>query len=405
MWKWTDPNNIKAIIIDCDSVDKEIIEFDYASIINNVNIYYAKNIFKNDLTLLDTYDYFDEYDLISKVLKDSNCSTYSVISISCSHEFIKSMMQYHIGTVFGDEIKKEFLENVPDYTFKKDDRLKKILNYQFAGYAAEVIVSNIKNKRKSLLSCKVQIQLDNGTLKELDLYFGGRYYSESHKYLFDDPLSTLVRSFKKQYIESIDDFFDSALQHLYKCDNSLNLITYVPLKKSETKEKFDRFDSLKLPKISRELEFKSVVKCVKDFHQKENDYFARQNAPIDAFEVVENVQHKNIILLDDVYTTGATVKEIAKVLYEAGANHVIALLLAVNQTTESSAIPYKRIICPICGHNMRLKMGVNGLFFGCENYKSHPTNKKNINFIVGIKQLKELNKLDMQSFIDLDDEY
>ena len=49
-----------------------------------------------------------------------------------------------------------------------------------------------------------------------------------------------------------------------------------------------------------------------------------------AFEVVhpENVKGKRIILIDDVYTTGSTLRECAKALKKAGAKSVDALTVA-----------------------------------------------------------------------------
>lgn len=50
----------------------------------------------------------------------------------------------------------------------------------------------------------------------------------------------------------------------------------------------------------------------------------------DAFEVrkKDNITGKNIILVDDVYTTGSTINECSKVLIKAGANKVTVLTLA-----------------------------------------------------------------------------
>jgi ComF family protein len=46
-----------------------------------------------------------------------------------------------------------------------------------------------------------------------------------------------------------------------------------------------------------------------------------------AVRAPQNIRHKNVLLLDDVYTTGATVNECARVLHQNGAARVDVLTL------------------------------------------------------------------------------
>jgi len=54
----------------------------------------------------------------------------------------------------------------------------------------------------------------------------------------------------------------------------------------------------------------------------------RQSNLRGAFKVVGNARGKRLILLDDVMTTGATVRECSKALIRAGAKEVVVVTLA-----------------------------------------------------------------------------
>jgi competence protein ComFC len=58
----------------------------------------------------------------------------------------------------------------------------------------------------------------------------------------------------------------------------------------------------------------------------------RQQNVKQAFKICfpENIKNKNIIIIDDVLTTGATLTEIAKVLKDAGADQIWALTVALD---------------------------------------------------------------------------
>ena len=61
-----------------------------------------------------------------------------------------------------------------------------------------------------------------------------------------------------------------------------------------------------------------------------NDKERRRNIK-GAFIVRKEVWGKKIVLIDDIYTTGSTLDEAAKVLYKAGAEKVYFLTISIGQ--------------------------------------------------------------------------
>lgn len=58
--------------------------------------------------------------------------------------------------------------------------------------------------------------------------------------------------------------------------------------------------------------------------QSQLDYAARQSNIRDVFQIHIDVRDQHILLIDDIYTTGATLTELARALHEAGASAVYA---------------------------------------------------------------------------------
>lgn len=241
------------------------------------------------------------------------------------------------------------------------------------------------------------------------MYFGGRYYASKHMYILNDPLSYIVKQFKSKYVKAVDLFFDLACIYIASI-KQVDYFTYVPLKPNDIeKGKFDRFKNLKLSGLKQEnIKLDNLLECTKNFSQKGNDLYVRREVVKGAFKIIDNVDVKNktIVVIDDVFSTGSTIFEVAKTLYEAGAKKVIAIILSVNQLTESS-IEYKNLKCKVCGSNMRIRMNnkTGELFFGCENYMEHEEEKSTGELIPGMNALKKKNKFEIFEIIDLLDEF
>lgn len=408
MWKWTRPDNIQLLILDGDTLEEEFLTYPYSKdgkIIKKIIVTKTDKLISYENSIM----YFDLYDLIQEVMEKEKCESYAIISISKDILFLKSMIEYHIGTILVGNLIHDFLKNIPDYDVLTIKQIVEVLNYDRKGYCAEIFATYESSKKTmSLLFCNESITLADGSERVVDLYFGGRYYANKHMYILNDPLSHIVKQFKSRYVKVVDLFFDLACRYIAQIKN-VDSFTYIPLKPADIKEgKFDRFNNLKLIGLKKEnMQLDTFLRCIKDFSQKGNDLYVRREIVKGAFEVIKDVENKTIVIIDDVFSTGSTILEAVKILYEAGAKKVIAVLLSVNQLTESS-IKYKNLKCNICGSNMKLRMNKSSgqLFFGCENYQEHENGKSStIDLLSGMDTLKEINKLEVVDIVDLQDEF
>lgn len=96
MWKWTDADNIQAIILDVDSLSQDYLEYPFASILKDVNVYKVKDFWNYSIRETeDIIEYFDISSLLQEILSIAKCESYSLIAISSNALFLKEMMQNH----------------------------------------------------------------------------------------------------------------------------------------------------------------------------------------------------------------------------------------------------------------------------------------------------------------------
>lgn len=402
MWKWTDNENIKAVILDVDSLSDEHIYYSFEEDIPGIKVFEVSKTTVYPTGNHIAIEYYDTIQLLYEILGNYSLKSFEIVAISTDTLFLKDMMQNHIGTILINELDKEQLKFTPDYT---NGNLTTIFSNRNSGYGAEVIASGLSTiTKKVLLKCNSVVELSNGVFKDIQLFFGGRYYPKSRSYILDDPLTEVLLDFKKRYNKKVDQYYDGALNLLNKV-YSIDVLTYVPMKPEDLRTgRFDRFESLQLNQIkSKGIYLQNILKCHKDFSQKHNDALHRSENVKGAYSVLADVNGKNVVVLDDLFSTGNTINEIARVLYENGAKNVMAVFLAVNQMTESTVHPYKRIECPRCKSDMRLIVTKeNNLFFGCTNF---PNCDYKLDKDIGLQKIKEINQITIEDVFDLEDIY
>jgi ComF family protein len=154
--------------------------------------------------------------------------------------------------------------------------------------------------------------------------------------IYKPPLSSLIVRFKladrTHLLPVLADFAQNAI---YKVEffHSVDFIVPVPL---HWRRRFDRGfnQSALIAKKLRLSDAKFNTDLVKIRHTDDQTavtFAARKRNLQGAFAVRKghNFKGKNVCLIDDIKTTGATLNECAKVLKEAGADKVFAFVLAV----------------------------------------------------------------------------
>jgi len=77
---------------------------------------------------------------------------------------------------------------------------------------------------------------------------------------------------------------------------------------------------------------KDLVKKVKRTKNQHNLKLEQRKSNLkDAFKVAGNVKGKNILIIDDIVTSGNSLEEVARTLKKSGAEKVIAVTFAYNR--------------------------------------------------------------------------
>lgn len=120
----------------------------------------------------------------------------------------------------------------------------------------------------------------------------------------------------------------------YSFLKNYDIIIPVPISKKRNKQRGYNQSYLIANEIAKTFNLKCENKCLvkqKDtIEQSKLDKEQRKINVKDAYRVInkEKLINKNIVLLDDIYTTGNTVKECAKTLKQAGAKKIGILTIA-----------------------------------------------------------------------------
>lgn len=112
------------------------------------------------------------------------------------------------------------------------------------------------------------------------------------------------------------------------------IIIPVPISKKDWRQKGFNHSEIFAKHISKLLKLKLERKIVHKKHSKKHQHFLtkeeREKNIVNTFIIKKpkKIEGKNIILIDDVVTTGATMKELKKTLTNSGARHIWPIAIA-----------------------------------------------------------------------------
>lgn len=154
--------------------------------------------------------------------------------------------------------------------------------------------------------------------------------------LYKETLRDFIIAYKYHNHHSLSKEFSRMLYNTIQTHSlDFEIITYVPATKSARKKR--GYDHIRL--IAKALSRITNIPYVDSMIAiRETDQLATQNrqeAVKGKFKIRDDkanlVSEKRILLIDDVYTTGSTMKESYNILKSSGANTVIPLVIAMNR--------------------------------------------------------------------------
>lgn len=152
---------------------------------------------------------------------------------------------------------------------------------------------------------------------------------------YKDPLKKILHQIKYRFSKNLVEVFDQPLSTI-KLPENLKQFEILALPLNRKRENWRGFNQAELltSYLSRNQGLKSVSNLLerKRFEQSQIKLklSEREKNLKGAFEVKENLEGRKLIIFDDVWTTGATLRQAGEELKKAGAEQVWGLCLATS---------------------------------------------------------------------------
>jgi HAD superfamily hydrolase (TIGR01549 family) len=267
---------------------------------------------------------------------------------------------YSAGVMWGIDDPTNYYRMAPDLLLADPAVLlqgEKIANYEYIADAYATNATPILHQG-SVITCE----------SGLVVYSLGRYFPTEDVRHADSSLSQKILDFKQNDVAS--SVFASSLASFLSWlpvhgGWRPNYIVSVPPKPSQTRDRFASVLSEATSRVPNSPQsYPRGLECIRDYQgYKSMNWQDRATAVAGAFQSPVKWNGNRVLLVDDVATTGHTLRECASVLRASGASEVRALAFGKDQ--QSIAVKH----CSSCGAKMRTRKDKQGVsFWGCSQY-------------------------------------
>lgn len=310
-----------------------------------------------------------------KVLNIMNLEATEIAYVSKNRSFLDNAMSFLGGTIWiTDKITYDDAGKAPDLICRSFSAFERLVLDDIRGFLGEISVYPDSETRGMIIPLMFEVDEE-----EYPMYMLGRYFGYSHYMSQLHPYSSALYLNKHEGGKAYGKF-DEKFARLYVCavrriqsSEDVDGIVSVPTRPG----KIERFEAI-LEYIANECSIKNLsnkFKCLYDYPtQKSLSATERQENIEGVFQYKGDLTGKHIILIDDIVTTGATMRECVSVLKECGAEQVSIVVLAINQIQGyywSSDVA--QVSCDGCGDKMHLLINSKNKTFFYSCYKCHST--------------------------------
>ena len=312
--------------------------------------------------------------------------------LSCNHPFLENADGFLCGSIWiTDRVSYKQASKAPDMIRNSINALKEALNNHMVGFFGEMVLFPSSKAPATMLPVEFEVDDD-----EIPMYVLGRYFGYAHYMNQLHPYSSAIYLNKKPN-KSYTGVYDATFRNIYaaairtlKDIHSIDSICAVPVKPRRS----PRFDAI-VKSLAEDCALQNIGNqfvCTRDYpDQKSLSKDEREINIKGAFKYDGDLSGHTIALIDDIVSTGSTVRECVRELKKHGAEEIVLIILAINQFDTGSywSSDNPQVTCPKCGAKMTLLLNKRGEFFyNCLNCFSEGTSST-MNFTDGWVQLCE----------------